>query len=159
MPDPDRSADREAIRQLKARYFRYLDTKQWESFADLFTDDAKMVNGPDGQAPVVGRDAIAAYVSGSVAALVTVHHGHMPEITFTASDTASGVWAMFDQLRGPGGFAMDGFGHYHEEYERGSDGAWRIASTRLTRLRVTSSSAAVTRSLWPEAPDWAVEGD
>ena len=32
--------DIEAIRQLKARYFRFVDTKQWDRWGDLFTEDA-----------------------------------------------------------------------------------------------------------------------
>jgi uncharacterized protein (TIGR02246 family) len=159
MSASERSADREAIQEVKARYFRFLDTKQWEAFAEVFTEDATMQSGPSGHPPVVGSSAIAAYVRASVERLVTVHHGHMPEIGFTGPDTATGIWAMYDQLRGPEGFAMDGFGHYHETYRRGADGAWRIASTRLTRLRVESSSPGIARALWPEAPDWALEHD
>ena len=34
------SADElEAIRQLKARYFRFMDTKDWDAWRELFTDD------------------------------------------------------------------------------------------------------------------------
>ena len=31
--------DIEAIKQLKARYFRYIDTKDWDAFSQLFTED------------------------------------------------------------------------------------------------------------------------
>ena len=31
---------REEIKQLKARYFRLMDTKQWQKFAAVFTEDA-----------------------------------------------------------------------------------------------------------------------
>ena len=34
------SADVDAITRVKSRYFRFLDTKQWERFGDLYTDDA-----------------------------------------------------------------------------------------------------------------------
>ncbi|MGH0029769.1 MAG: nuclear transport factor 2 family protein [Myxococcota bacterium] len=156
--DPARLADREAIAQLKARYFRLLDTKDWEAFGDVFTADARMQNGPEGQPPVEGRAAIVDYVRRGVADLVTTHQGHTPEIEFASADEARGVWAMTDRLRGPGGFAVDGWGHYHETYRRGRDGRWRIASTRLTRLRVEGSNPAVVRSLWPDAPDWAIDG-
>ena len=153
--DPARLADLEEIKQLKARYFRLMDTKDWDAYADVFTEDCTMQNGPEDQPPVSGRTAIVAYVSGAIQHMITVHHGHMPEIEFSGPDTARGIWAMFDQLRAPG-LQMDGWGHYHDEYQRGDDGAWRIAYTRLTRLRVESSSPEMTKGLWPEAPDWAV---
>ena len=31
--------DVEAIKQLKARYFRAMDTKDWDAMRDVFTDD------------------------------------------------------------------------------------------------------------------------
>jgi len=31
---------------------------------------------------------------------------------------------------------VHGFGHYHDTYVKSSDGGWRIASSRLTRLRI-----------------------
>lgn len=146
--DPSRLADLEEIKQLKARYFRLMDTKQWNAWGEVFTEDCSMRNGPPGADAVCGRDAIVAYVRRMIDAVVTVHHGHMPEITFTGPDSASGIWAMFDQLRGPG-FELDGWGHYHEEYRRCADGRWRIASTRLSRLRVESPDPALVAALWP----------
>ena len=148
--DPQRLADLEEIKQLKARYFRLMDTKQWKEWGDVFTEDCSMQNGPPGEEPVQGRAAIVDYVRASIEAVVTVHHGHMPEITFHGEDSASGVWAMFDQLRGPG-FEVDGWGHYHDDYRRCADGRWRIARTRLTRLRVESPNPDLVRALWPES--------
>jgi hypothetical protein len=37
---------------------------------------------------------------------------------------------------------MHGYGHYHETYEK-VDGAWRIKSTTLTRLRTDFTQPAV----------------
>ncbi len=149
-------ADLEAIKQLKARYFRTMDTKDWDGFGDVFSEDCILQNGPVDQPPVIGRAAIVEYVSFHIQHMVTVHHGHMPEIELSGDGTASGIWSMFDQLRTPDAW-MDGFGHYHEEYRRCEDGRWRITSTRLTRLWVRSSSTDWTKALWPEAPDWALE--
>ncbi|HVN36661.1 MAG TPA: nuclear transport factor 2 family protein [Myxococcota bacterium] len=148
--DANRLADLEAIKQLKARYFRLMDTKQWALWADVFCEDCSMQSGPADSPAVRGRDAIVRYVRGFIERVITVHHGHMPEIEFTGPDSATGVWAMYDQLRGPG-FVLDGWGHYHEEYRRCADGRWRIASTRLTRLRVESPDPALVASLWPES--------
>ncbi len=129
--------DVEAIKQLKARYFRCMDTKDWAGFEAVFTEAAVMDMAEEAGDVVHGAAEIAAYVRGHVDSVVTVHHGHMPEITLTSSSTATGIWAMEDVLRWPEGGplgAMHGFGHYHETYER-VDGEWRIASLLLTRLR------------------------
>ena len=42
---------------------------------------------------------------------------------------------MEDMLRWPDGTELHGYGHYHEVYEK-VDGAWRIRSSTLTRLRM-----------------------
>jgi uncharacterized protein (TIGR02246 family) len=148
--DPARLADLEEIKQLKARYFRLMDTKQWEAWADLFTEDCSMQSGPPGEPPVRGRAKIVALVRQHIERVQTIHHGHMPEIEFAGADRASGIWAMYDQLRGPG-YHLDGWGHYHEEYRRCADGRWRIASTKLTRLRIESPDPALVKALWPES--------
>ena len=127
----------EAIKQLKARYFRCLDLKRWDEFAEVFTEDACLDVGDDVPGLVVtGRANIVAMVRGAVGSAVTVHHGHMPEIEIVGPDRARGIWAMEDHLEFPGEppSVVDGRGHYHEEYERGADGAWRIKSLRLVRL-------------------------
>ncbi len=125
--------DLEAIKQLKARYFRLMDTKQWDAWRDLFTEDATLQASPDPEERFHGRDEIVAKVSHVLRDAVTVHHGHMPEIEIHG-DTASGVWAMDDFVEMPE-LVLHGWGHYHEEYAR-EDGRWRIRSSRLTRLRL-----------------------
>lgn len=136
----DELADIEAIKQLKARYFRLLDTKRWQEWGDVFTADAHLDTSDDAAHAVArGRDAIVALVSGAVGAAVTVHHGHMPEIAITGPRSARGVWAMEDYLEFPGdppALVLHGRGHYFEEYERCTDGAWRIGKLRLARLWV-----------------------
>ena len=74
-------------------------------------------------------------VRGALGETVTAHHGHTPIIDLTDDDTATGIWAMEDNLFMPDGSRLDGFGHYHETYRR-IDGAWRIARSRLTRLQL-----------------------
>jgi hypothetical protein len=126
--------DVEAIKQLKARYFRTMDTKDWVGMRAVFTDDVVVDTSEAGGGVVNGADAFIAFLSETLAEVVTVHHGHMPEIELTSTATATGVWAMEDMLRWPNGMELHGYGHYHEAYEkRGSD--WRIALTKLTRLR------------------------
>jgi SnoaL-like domain len=141
MAAPDREAvarllDVEAIKLLKARYFRYVDTQSWEELRALFTDDARLRF----DFPEMRFDDPDAFVAGSVEGLAgarTVHHGHAPEIELLGDDAARGVWAMDDFVERPAaaGPSWHGYGHYHDEYRRRPDG-WRIASLRLTRLRV-----------------------
>ncbi len=126
--------DLEEIRQLKARYFRTMDTKDWDGMRTVFTDGVVMDTTESGGDVISGADAFMAFLSKTLAEVVTVHHGHMPEIALTSPTTATGVWAMEDKLRWPDGTTMHGYGHYHETYEL-SDGSWRIASSKLTRLR------------------------
>jgi hypothetical protein len=63
----------------------------------------------------------------------------MPEIELTSATTAKGIWAMQDLLRWPDGRELSGYGHYHETYQR-VDGAWRIKTLKLTRLRMDFSA-------------------
>jgi hypothetical protein len=128
----------EAIRQLKARYFRFLDGKRWSEWGELFTEDAVLDTTDDAADAVVhGRDAIVARVSRTLEGVLTVHHGHMPEIRITGPDRARAIWSMEDYLEFPGdppARIIHGRGHYHEEYVKGADGRWRIHSLKLRRL-------------------------
>ena len=129
----------EDIRRLKARYFRTMDQKDWDAWGQVFAAEAVM-EVPEVDVVLTGRDSIVKFVSRALAAAQTVHHGHMPEIDVTGPDTATGIWAMSDYVEWPvseGGerSGLRGYGHYYEEYVR-EDGAWRIARTRLVRLRV-----------------------
>jgi uncharacterized protein (TIGR02246 family) len=129
----------EEIRSLKARYFRYMDTKDWEAFADLFTADATMdTSGEAGGGVIQGRSEIACFVRNAISEVTTVHHGHMPEITIISPTEATGIWAMEDMLRWPDNSpirTLHGYGHYHDTYERVHD-RWLIKTTKLTRLRL-----------------------
>jgi hypothetical protein len=124
----------EEIRRLKARYFRLMDEKRWDEWAQVFAEDfVGVYEGPHPELRFEGRDAIVSENRRILATAKTVHHGHMPEIEITSPTTATGIWAMFDYVELPG-FTLRGFGHYREEYVKQRDG-WKIRSLRLTRLR------------------------
>lgn len=128
----------EQIKRLKARYFRLMDTKDWDAFRQLFTVDVRIDVTADGAGIYEGLDAFLGMLLPALQGVVTVHHGHMPEIQITSPTTATGVWAMEDRLQFPeGGPVRDvhGWGHYHDSYVL-TDGTWRIAASRLTRLRI-----------------------
>ena len=140
----------EEIKKLKARYFRYMDTKSFEKLRTVFAEDAIfdvsqgmqdpfLDPAPDtGNLPdlggVEGLDNIVALVDEVLRPAQSVHHGHMPEIDLTSDSTASGVWPMEDIVL-TDQFELRGYGHYHETYEK-IDGSWRIKTLRLSRLRV-----------------------
>ncbi|MGH8985666.1 MAG: nuclear transport factor 2 family protein [Acidimicrobiia bacterium] len=134
-----RLLDIEDIKRLKARYFRALDHQDWGEFANVFALDAHL-EVPEGNMSEHGRDAVVASVSGVLEGARTVHHGHMPEIELTGTDTARGVWAVSDYVEFPVAEGRDrvglqGYGYYTEEYVR-EDGEWRIKRLHLSRLRV-----------------------
>jgi hypothetical protein len=134
-----RLADIEDIKQLKARYFRCMDTKRWDDWGEVFATDCVM-DVPEAAMVTTGRDEVVRTVSGLLEGARTCHHGHMPEIEITGAGTARGTWAMFDYVEWPTSESGDrvglqGYGHYIEEYRR-EDGRWRISRTRLERLRV-----------------------
>ena len=151
----------EEIKRLKAAYFRTMDMKDWDNFRDLFIADCTIDTSEaftpmdaagkpieaDRPAPPPNPDFIIRGIDTFVAqqhhyldGMSTVHHGHMPEIEIVSDDEATGIWAMEDKLRWPAGSdhpmrEMHGYGHYRERYVR-IDGRWRIASLKLTRVRI-----------------------
>jgi hypothetical protein len=130
----DELADRLAIFELKARYCRLLDTKQWDEWAQLFTEDYVLdVSEAGGGPPIEGRDAAMASVFDSIGQAVTAHQVHFPEITING-DEALAVFPMQDRvLFGAGKYSLTGYGHYHDNLVR-VDGEWKIAKLKLTRL-------------------------
>ncbi len=135
-------ADLEAIKQLKARYFRTMDTKDWAGLAACFTDD---LEADFREAPGMlahGRDVYLDQLKPILQNATTVHHGHMPEIHFTGQAEATGTWAMDDIVLLPG-MHLRGWGHYHERYRK-EGGSWRISYIRLTRLHTEVHSEPPT---------------
>jgi hypothetical protein len=134
--DPGAWADIEAIKQLKARYCRLLDTKDWVAWRQLFTDDFVSDTSQAGGKIISGADEFVAFLRRTLgkASQPTVHQVHAPEIELTSASTATGIWALNDVVRLAPGLNLQGYGHYHETYEKGG-GQWRIKTSTLTRLR------------------------
>ena len=125
----------QSIKQLKAQYFRFMDTKQWDDLANVFTDDlyADFRDAPGHLTE--GRTPYMEMLVDAIGEATTVHQGHTPEITLTSETTATGLWAMFDIVDHPD-FLLEGWGHYHEQYRLDDDGQWRISHIKLTRLKL-----------------------
>jgi uncharacterized protein (TIGR02246 family) len=127
--------DIEAIKQLKARYFRTMDTKDWPRMRQVFADDVVMDTTAAGGGIVAGADEFLAFLQPMLQEAITVHHGHTPEIEILSPSTATGIWALQDTIVWPDGTCLQGYGHYHESYERIA-GEWKIKTSILTRLHV-----------------------
>ncbi|MEB3068064.1 nuclear transport factor 2 family protein [[Mycobacterium] vasticus] len=127
-------AEIEAIKRLKSRYCRYLDTKDWSAWRALFTDDFVSDTSSAGGKVITGADEFVAFTRKSLRSQPTVHQVHAPDIELDSPSTAHGVWALEDVVRFGPGVNLRGYGHYTETYEK-LDGTWRIKSSTLTRLR------------------------
>lgn len=141
----------EEIRSLKARYFRLQDNKLWDEYRELFLDDSvfdvteAFTDPVDGggeslparvAVPVIGRDAIVAYVSSGLNEHVrSFHEGFMSEVEILSDDSARATWPMEDRVWFGRDRLMHGFGYYHETYRR-VDGRWYIQTLKITRMKV-----------------------
>ncbi len=143
MDDATALLEIEAIKQLKARYCRLLDTKDWQGWRGLFSDDFLSDTSQAGGKVIRGADEFVAFTRKGLRSQATVHQVHAPEIELTSATTARGVWALEDVVRFGPGVNLRGYGHYTETYEK-VDGRWLITSSALTRLREDVFNAVVS---------------
>jgi hypothetical protein len=140
----DRIVATEEIKAVTARYARTMDTKEWEGYRSVLTDDMVLdisaTVDPSYSGPVKfeGADEVVELTRSFLADARSVHQLHAPEIEVTSDTTAQGVWALEDYLfypTGDDGAARDfhGWGHYHVQYAR-SGGRWRLQRLTITRL-------------------------
>ena len=128
-------ADIEEIKQLRARYTRWIDTKDWDALKGELAED---FHAATEGGTLDGREAFVGSLSQSLSSATTAHHCHTPEIEITGPDMATGVWAMQDHVSmtlNGAPFSFRGAGHYHDTYVRTGSG-WRMASTALKRLSI-----------------------
>jgi len=124
-----------ALHELKYRYFRFLDGKQWDELAECFSTTATAAYDR-GKYSFEGREAILGFLRGALGSheIVSVHNGYNPEIRFTGEDSAEGTWRLEDYLI----FRemktrLRGAAIYSDRYVREA-GIWRIAHTGYVRL-------------------------
>jgi len=132
--------DFEQIRVLKSRYFRLMDTQQWDLWRECFTSNIEAtyegaprhnIDLPE-DISIVGRDELVEGVKSLMTGAKSMHQGFMPEIEMVDKTSAKAIWAMFDYVRLPT-CNFKGWGHYYEEYVRDS-GDWKIKKIHLTRI-------------------------
>ena len=127
----------EEVKQLKYRYLRTLDLKQWEAFEALFVPEA---TGEYGDLTFADRAEIVDYMRTNLGdGVVTMHQVHHPEIDVDG-DTARGVWYLEDRVLVPEHrFVLEGAAFYDDRYVRTQDG-WRILHTGYRRTFEASYS-------------------
>ncbi len=149
MTEVERLLAIEEIKQLKAKYFLYVDTHNWEGMRkEIFSEDISFSLPEDRPEPYEGIGTVMKMIETGLDGTYSVHHGHTPIINVTSNTTATGLWAMEDLIyriadgqREDPGPMIHGWGHYHESYAKLDEG-WRILSTRLTRLRTKYNNIA-----------------
>ncbi|MFJ3140427.1 nuclear transport factor 2 family protein [Streptomyces sp. NPDC086843] len=131
-------ADVEEIKKTKARYCRFVDTREWAQLRKLFTDDCRFVIAGNSQSVEEFISLARRWLGNST----SVHSVSMPEVEVTGATEATAIWGMEDIVSFPAEGdqplkGIHGWGHYHEEYRR-EGGHWLISSLTLTRLRLDS---------------------
>ncbi|MDT4960100.1 MAG: hypothetical protein QOG07_4207 [Pseudonocardiales bacterium] len=123
----------EELRQLKYRYLRTLDLKEWDEFADTLTPDVTANYGE--HLTFDGRDAVVTFMRDSLGpAIITVHHCHHPELA-VAGDNATGTWYLDDKvIIIENRMLLTGAAFYEDTYRRCGDGRWRISRTGYQRV-------------------------
>ncbi len=138
----DNLAEIEAIKQVKYRYLRALDTKHWDDFADTLTED---VVGDYGESlgeehHFTDRATLVEFMRNSMpAGIITEHRVTHPEIAIDG-DEATGIWYLQDKvIAAEFNFMLIGAGFYHDTYRRTADG-WKISKTGYDRTYDASLS-------------------
>ena len=119
-----------AISQLKYRYLRTLDTKDWAGFESCFLPEA---TGDYNGLVFADRAALVKYMSDNLPeGFITMHQVHHPEVTVDG-DAATGRWYLHDKVFVESfRFMLEGAAFYDDRYVRTPDG-WRVAHTGYVR--------------------------
>ena len=129
-------SDLEEIRQLKARYFRCIDTGNEAELATVFADDVSIdLRGGGYRLQVSGKDNMVNFIASSFNSdVIAMHHGHTPEIAFTGPDHATGIWYLEDRfINRERNEDTVGSALYRDHYVRTPDG-WKVAHSEYDRV-------------------------
>jgi hypothetical protein len=125
--------DLEQLRQLKYRYLRHLDLKEWDQLERLFTPDATATYA-DGAYACNNRDQIIEFLREVLGpTMVTMHQCHHPELK-VRGNRAIGRWYLQDTVHMmEHRLTLEGSAFYEDRYLR-TDSGWRIAHTGYRRV-------------------------
>ncbi len=149
----------EAIKQLKYRYLRCVDTKLWDELATLFMPEATCAYG-GGRIAFEGRDEIVAWLEKAMDrdSFHSSHSVHHPEIELTGPDSATGIWALEDiVIDTDHDIQISGAAFYHDRYRK-TDGVWLFEHTGYERVFEQIESRAERPTLKLTASMWSTGG-
>jgi hypothetical protein len=124
----------EQIKRLKYKYLRCLDQKLWDEIAECFTPDATAAYS-GGQYSFDSAAAIVDFLRQAMGAdsFHSSHRVHHPEIELTGPNTATGVWALEDEVIDTRfEITIRGAAFYEDEYVK-VDGEWKLRHTGYRR--------------------------
>lgn len=125
----------ELIKQLKARYFRFLDTADFDGMETVFTADAAVhYRSPTYDHKRDGWDDILVFLKESFTAnKFGIHTGHHPEI-IVDGDAATGIWYLHDKFVSlDDNVSIEGSAIYKDQYVK-VNGEWKIKFSEYDRL-------------------------
>ncbi|HEX7858392.1 MAG TPA: nuclear transport factor 2 family protein [Sphingobium sp.] len=146
----ERLAAVDAIRTVKARYWRGVDLSDGDLVRSILHEDCELDYRGCCTDPTSGQDffpAMNVVLRGSAswtsdafrkARIVSVHQGQGDDIEILDETHATGIWSFTDRFFYPAGAPyrrLVGYGFYHDSYEK-TAGAWKLKTTRIERLRV-----------------------
>jgi hypothetical protein len=153
--DPD--AEIAALKELKATYFRDVDSKQWLALRDLYIPGAVVDTTSSFGPYFVGRDPFVAFTALTLSLINSRHQGYDPQITLDSDSTAEAVWTMQDRLSLAGLVTIHGYGHYTDHYVK-VDGKWLVADSTLSRAGFELEFPAVQKFVTEFTEVWNSQG-
>ena len=129
--------DIEAIKCLKAKYFRCLDSKDWSELETTLSPNI-VTSYSDGKLVFKSPKEVTGYLESVMPVEeISMHMGHTPEITIESENIATGRWYLEDNLIFTGGeykgVGINGGAFYTDKYEK-IDGQWYILETGYERI-------------------------
>ena len=130
----------EEIRLVKARYCRFIDTRQWDAFARLFATDARLTFYDVGGAVLHRFTHVEQFLASTIETLASahsIHQVHNSEIELDPTGSALAIWSMEDRITYADGAqrsfrSLHGYGHYYETLQSTGEG-WLIKTLELKR--------------------------
>ena len=125
----------ELIKQLKARYFRFLDTGSFDELVAVFSENVTAhFQGGYYEFKLEGRDALIDFYRGAFTSeKFGTHNVHHPEISVNG-DQAQAIWYLQDTFYNLEEMRVtQGTAFYRDRYDK-NNGEWLITHTGYERI-------------------------